>query len=74
MVRSLIGAMLAVGEGRLPLDWPASLLSATTRPSTVAVAPPHGLTLLGVDYPPDEELAARAERTRNVRQLQVDET
>ncbi|MET7900414.1 hypothetical protein [Streptomyces sp. NPDC005336] len=41
--------------------------------STVAVAPPHGLTLLGVDYPPDDELAARAERTRNVRQLQVDD-
>ncbi len=73
MVRSLIGALLAVGEGRLPVDWPASLLTATTRPSTVAVAPPHGLTLLGVDYPPDEELAARAARTRNVRQLQVDE-
>jgi tRNA pseudouridine38-40 synthase len=69
MVRSLIGALLAVGEGRLPPDWPASLLNATTRPSTVAVAPPHGLTLLGVDYPPDEELAARAARTRNVRQL-----
>ncbi|HKN95684.1 MAG TPA: tRNA pseudouridine synthase A, partial [Pseudonocardiaceae bacterium] len=67
MVRSLIGALLAVGEGRLPVDWPASLLGATTRPSTVAVAPPHGLTLLGVDYPPDAELAARAEQTRNIR-------
>src|SRR6201995_3108042 len=38
MVRSLIGALLAVGEGRLPVDWPASLLAATTRPSTIAVA------------------------------------
>jgi len=69
MVRSLIGALLAVGEGRQPADWPASLLAATVRPSTVAVAPPHGLTLLGVDYPPDDELAARAERTRNLRAL-----
>jgi tRNA pseudouridine38-40 synthase len=67
MVRSLIGALLAVGEGRLPVDWPASLLSATTRPSTIAVAQPHGLTLLAVDYPPDNELATRAERTRNIR-------
>ena len=67
MVRSLIGALLAVGEGRQPIEWPASLLRATTRPSTVTVAPPHGLTLLGVDYPPDDELAARAERTRNLR-------
>jgi tRNA pseudouridine38-40 synthase len=67
MVRSLIGALLAVGEGRLPVDWPASLLSATERPSTIGVAPPHGLTLLGVDYPPDDQLAARAARTRNLR-------
>jgi tRNA pseudouridine38-40 synthase len=67
MVRSLIGALLAVGEGRRPVEWPASLLTATTRPSTVAVAAAHGLTLLAVDYPPDAELAARAERTRNVR-------
>ena len=67
MVRSLIGALLAVGEGRQPVAWPASLLRATTRPSTVAVAAPHGLTLLGVDYPPDDQLAARAERTRNLR-------
>jgi tRNA pseudouridine38-40 synthase len=69
MVRSLIGALLAVGEGRLPMDWPVSLLAATTRPSTVAVAPAHGLTLLAVDYPADDELAARAERTRNIRAL-----
>ncbi len=67
MVRSLIGALLAVGEGRLPVDWPMALLSATTRPSTIAVAAAHGLTLLGVDYPPDAELAERAERTRNIR-------
>jgi tRNA pseudouridine38-40 synthase len=73
MVRSLIGALLAVGEGRQPVDWPASLLAATTRPSTVTVAPPHGLTLLGVEYPPDDELAARAGRTRNLRQLVVDD-
>lgn len=73
MVRSLIGALLAVGEGRLPVRWPASLLLATTRPSTIGVAAAHGLTLLGVDYPSDDELAARAERTRNIRQSTVDE-
>jgi tRNA pseudouridine38-40 synthase len=33
----------------------------------VTVAPAHGLTLTRVDYPPDEELAARAEQTRRVR-------
>jgi tRNA pseudouridine38-40 synthase len=67
MVRSLVGALLAVGEGRRPPEWPATLLSAGTRSSEVTVAPAHGLTLVGVDYPPDEQLAARATVTRNVR-------
>jgi tRNA pseudouridine38-40 synthase len=68
MVRSLVGALLAVGEGRKPVDWPASLLTARTRPSTITVAPAHGLTLVGVDYPPPDQLAARAEQTRNIRE------
>lgn len=67
MVRSLVGALLAVGEGRKPRDWPASLLTAQSRSSSVAVAPAHGLTLVAVDYPPDEQLAARAQLTRKVR-------
>ncbi|MFI9385342.1 tRNA pseudouridine(38-40) synthase TruA [Kutzneria sp. NPDC052558] len=67
MVRSLVGALLAVGEGRKPVDWPASLLRATERSSSVTVAPPHGLTLVRVDYPADQDLAARAAITRNVR-------
>ncbi len=67
MVRSLVGALLAVGEGRKPPPWPASLLPSTERTSTVTVAPAHGLTLAAVDYPADSELAARAEQTRAVR-------
>jgi len=67
MVRSLVGALLAVGEGRKPVPWPASLLASTTRSSAVTVAPPHGLSLVRVDYPQDADLAARALVTRNVR-------
>jgi tRNA pseudouridine38-40 synthase len=67
MVRSLVGALLAVGEMRKPVEWPAALLSADTRASSVTVAPAHGLTLVAVDYPPDDQLAARATVTRNVR-------
>ncbi|RKT57732.1 tRNA pseudouridine(38-40) synthase TruA [Saccharothrix australiensis] len=67
MVRSLVGALLAVGEGRKPVSWPASLLTSTTRSSAVAVAPAHGLSLVRVDYPDDADLAARALVTRNVR-------
>ncbi|WP_134663744.1 MULTISPECIES: tRNA pseudouridine(38-40) synthase TruA [Amycolatopsis] len=65
MVRSLVGVLLLVGDGRRGTDWPGEVLASGTRDS--AVAPAHGLTLTAVDYPPDELLAARAEQTRNVR-------
>jgi tRNA pseudouridine38-40 synthase len=64
MVRSLVGALLAVGDGRRPVDWPASLLSRRDRADEVVVAPAHGLTLVAVDYPPDADLAARNVITR----------
>jgi tRNA pseudouridine38-40 synthase len=67
MVRSLVGALLAVGEGRRPVDWPADLLRRTDRASAVTVAPAHGLTLVGVDYPDHDQLAARAAQTRALR-------
>jgi tRNA pseudouridine38-40 synthase len=67
MVRSLVGALLAVGSGRRSPQWCASLLQATRRSSDFAAAPARGLTLVGVDYPPDDELAARSAVTRNVR-------
>lgn len=67
MVRSLVGALMAVGEGRRSVDWMAGLLLAQQRCSSVPVAPAHGLSLTGVDYPPDAELAARVLRTRAVR-------
>ena len=47
----------------------ATLLDARARSSDFAAAPARGLTLIGVDYPPDEELAARAEVTRDVRSM-----
>lgn len=67
MVRSLVGALTAVGEGRRPPEWPAALLTARERSSEVPVVPPGGLTLVAVDYPPDDELAARAALTRGLR-------
>lgn len=66
MVRSLVGAALLVGDGRRPVSWPGQALASGVRHS--AVVPAHGLTLLGVDYPDDGELAARADRTRAVRE------
>jgi len=67
MVRSLVGAMLAVGEGSRDASWPASLLRLTARASDVTVAPPHGLVLEAVEYPPDDELLTRQVITRRLR-------
>jgi tRNA pseudouridine38-40 synthase len=64
MVRSLVGALMAVGAGRRPPEWPAALLTLAARSNDVTVAPAHGLTLVAVGYPPDDELAARLEITR----------
>jgi tRNA pseudouridine38-40 synthase len=67
MVRSLVGALLAVGEGRREPGWCAELLTATRRSSDFAAAPARGLVLVAVDYPPDDELEARITVTRDVR-------
>ncbi|KIH97741.1 pseudouridine synthase [Streptomonospora alba] len=74
MVRALVGAMLAVGEGRRGEDWPARVLAAGERDSAVHVVAPHGLTLEEVGYPPPEELAARAAASRRVRTLSAPRT
>jgi tRNA pseudouridine38-40 synthase len=67
MVRSLVGAMLAVGEGRRSPEWPASLLTLGSRATDVVVVPPHGLVLEAVEYPGDDELLSRQGITRNLR-------
>jgi tRNA pseudouridine38-40 synthase len=67
MVRALVGALLAVGEGRRPPGWPAEVLAAAVRDPAVRVVPPHGLCLEEVGYPKPGELAARAAETRNRR-------
>lgn len=69
MVRSLVGALVAVGEGRRDVAWPASLFARMSRSDEVPVLPPHGLTLVEVGYPPDAELAARQETTRAKRSI-----
>jgi len=50
MVRSVTGCLVAVGHGKHPPDWVASVLAARSRQAGGQVAPPHGLTLVGVSY------------------------
>jgi tRNA pseudouridine38-40 synthase len=71
MVRALTGALLSVGEGSRPAEWPGQVLAAGQRDPAVRVAPPHGLCLEEVGYPPPAEMAGRAAATRRVRSLDL---
>ena len=67
MVRALVGATIAVGEGKLKVDALRIIRDRLVRSNDFKVAPAKGLTLLEVGYPADDELLARAEQTRAVR-------
>lgn len=67
MVRSLMGALVAAGEGRHSPELTAELLAARVRDPRVTVMPAHGLTLEEVVYPPDDGLADRAVAARRRR-------
>jgi tRNA pseudouridine38-40 synthase len=69
MVRSLVGAMLTVGDGRRDPSWPARQLTLRERSNEVTVAPANGLTLIAVGYPGEDGYAARADVTRRLRAL-----
>ena len=64
MVRALVGACLAVGEGKLGEDDLATLRQARERTSAFKVAPAQGLTLIEVRYPDAAQLGIRALQTR----------
>jgi tRNA pseudouridine38-40 synthase len=69
MVRSLVGALVAIGIGRRDHEWLAGVTERGVRDSTIMVMPAHGLTLEEVGYPADHELATRALEARAIRQL-----
>lgn len=64
MVRALVAACVRVGEGRLGLAQAVQLLEERRRSPLTGLMPAHGLTLVAVGYPPDELLAAQADRAR----------
>mgnify|MGYP000095912408 CR=1 FL=1 len=69
MVRSIVGALIAAGEGKASPDDVAEKLAKRTRVGSYKVQPAHGLTLIEIGYPADDELEAQAERARNLRTL-----
>lgn len=66
-VRSMVGALLFVGDGHRGVEWPRKVLDARVRDSAVHVVRPYGLTLEEVAYPADELLAERQVQARRVR-------
>ncbi|NEM91248.1 tRNA pseudouridine(38-40) synthase TruA [Galbitalea soli] len=64
MVRALVGALVAIGEGRLAPSRAEGILLEGARTSEFKVMPAKGLTLLEIGYPDDGDLAARALQTR----------
>lgn len=50
MVRSLVGTLVHVGEGRRRPDEVGAILEARDRSAAGPVAPPHGLCLVSVEY------------------------
>jgi len=69
MVRSLVGAVTAVADGRRDLPWLRGVATAPKRHPEISVMPAHGLTLEEVGYPADDQLAVRAREARAVRTL-----
>ena len=50
MVRSLVGALLGVGQGKLTPENIAAMLKSGQRTAAVQTAPPQGLFLVKVFY------------------------
>lgn len=69
MVRSLAGALVAIGLSRQRPEWIGQLLSRTRRDGAITVMPAAGLCLEEVGYPPDGQLALRASQSRATRTL-----
>lgn len=56
MVRNIMGTLAAIGCGDQPAEWLAEVLESKDRKHGGTAAPPHGLTLVRVDYPDTYDL------------------
>lgn len=72
MVRSLVGAAVAVGRGKLAVQDVLDLRDKGERTSAWTTMPAKGLTLISVEYPADDQLATRARDTRAKRDSTTD--
>lgn len=70
MVRSLVGALTAVGGAKRTLAWLEAVAAHPVRHNEVLVMPAHGLVLEEVGYPADSQLAERAQQARAMRSVE----
>lgn len=56
MVRNIVGVLAAIGAGERPVRWAREVLAQRNRALGGVTAPPHGLYLTRVQYPPEFEL------------------
>lgn len=59
MVRTIVGSLLEIGQGRRAPDWLGELLSRRDRTEAGVTAPPDGLYLVAVTYPDKYQLPLR---------------
>lgn len=52
MVRNLAGVLMAIGAGEREPEWAGQVLDARDRTVGGITAPPHGLYLSAIEYPP----------------------
>jgi len=68
-VRSIVGALIAVGEAKISKEDLSEILNGKKRTGKFKVVGPEGLSLKAINYPADELLASQAEKARNMRSL-----
>ncbi len=67
MVRSIVGALIAVGKGQATSADVRATLERASRTQSYRVVAARGLTLIEIGYPADELLAKQAELAKNLR-------
>ena len=67
MVRSIVGALIAVGKGQATSADIRATLERASRTESYRVVAAKGLTLIEIGYPTDDKLAEQAEMAKNLR-------